>query len=65
MNTVSIVDVLIVCAVFFCSLRLQAYLSLKMFSLKKSEAQNLRRAIDENFQVRTVSQFSDLLKISL
>ena len=33
------------------SLRLQAYICLKLYNVKKSEVQHLRKAIDENFQV--------------
>ena len=33
------------------SLRLQAYICLKLYSIKKSEVQRLRKAIEENVQV--------------
>jgi len=37
--------------VLHCSLRLQAYISLKLYTIKKSEVQHLRKAIDDSFQV--------------
>jgi len=39
------------CVYVWHSLRLQAYICLKLYNVKKSEVHHLRKAIDENFQV--------------